>query len=106
MNRDESLQQIGNDIVALIVAQADALGQRVVDELEDVAAYAAARADHLALVVGEPGFDQALLAERDSVVLRAAGSAVESADAVDARILLVAATALRIAATALRVVAV
>lgn len=52
----------------------------------EVAHYAAERADHLSSIVGEPGFDEAVKAERDNVALFAAMSAVENADAADARL--------------------
>lgn len=106
MNREESLAVIGNDIVALIADQASQIGTGITNELDAVAQYAAARADHLALLLqnGEPGFDQALLAERDNVVLKAASGAVARADDLDARILAVAANGLRIAAVALAAV--
>ena len=52
----------------------------------DVAAYAATRAAHLAAITSEPGFQEAVIAERDAVLLFAGVSAARSADAVDARI--------------------
>lgn len=53
----------------------------------EIAAYAAERADSLALAVGEPGYDEALIAARDSVALKAGIVAVDEADEVDANIL-------------------
>ena len=53
----------------------------------EVAAYAATRAAHLATISNEPGFDEALIAERDNVLAFAGVSAVRNADAVDARII-------------------
>ena len=53
----------------------------------DVAAYTASRAAHLAAIAGQPGVDEAVIAERDAVWLYAAGRAVASADAADARVI-------------------
>lgn len=106
MNREQSLERIGEDLVGLIVDQAREVGQAVADDLDAVALYASQRADHLSLVLasGEPGFEDALVAERDNVVLRAAVASVERADDLDSRILTVASRAIRIAATALAAV--
>ena len=106
MNREDALPQIGTDIVSLITSQAEQVGQAIVDEIDAVAQYASERADHLSLILasGEPGFDEALVAERDNVVLRAAVGAVTNADDLDGRILSVAAQGLRIAAIALAAV--
>jgi hypothetical protein len=52
----------------------------------DVAVYAAQRAAHLATIVGQAGFDEAVVAERDAVILFAGLSAVRNADAADERI--------------------
>lgn len=50
---------------------------------EDLARHAADEAASLALIVEEPGFDEAVVASRDSLVLHAALSAVEAGEAVD-----------------------
>jgi len=47
--------------------------------------YAAERAAHLSTLVGQPGFEEAVRAERDNVVLRAGIAATDAADAVDQR---------------------
>ncbi len=66
--------------VSEIGAQAD------VEKLEGVAAYAAERAAHLATIVHEPGFEDAVDAERDAVALKAAQAITEAADGADAAI--------------------
>lgn len=101
---NSGLGQVGADLVALIVDEARAVGVEVRADLEDAKAYAAERAEALAAAVGEPGFDEAILAERDNVVLRVAVASVDRADAVDARVLSTAAGALRLAAVALATV--
>lgn len=52
----------------------------------DVAAYTAQRAAHLATIEGQAGFQDAVIAERDAVLLFAGLSAVRGADAADAHI--------------------
>jgi hypothetical protein len=52
----------------------------------EVAAYAAERAAHLATAAGQPGFAEAVVAERDNVVLYAAVHAAHAADRLDARL--------------------
>lgn len=52
----------------------------------EVAVYAAERAAHLATIVDDPGFLEAVRAERDAVALRAGIAAVRAGDAADARI--------------------
>lgn len=52
---------------------------------DDVAEYTRATAAKLASAVGQPGFAEALVAARDSVLLFSASEIVEAADAADAR---------------------
>lgn len=77
------------------------VGAHATADLGSVARYAADRAGLLAQVVGIDGFNEALIAERDNVALRAGIAAVESADALDARILGMAHAVLLFAAKAL-----
>jgi hypothetical protein len=53
----------------------------------EVAAYAAERAAHLARIVGQPGFEEAVKAERDSVALYSGVNVTNNADAADNRII-------------------
>jgi len=48
--------------------------------------YTAARAAHLTTIIGQPGYDRALRAERDSIALYAGLNATLQAEAADARI--------------------
>lgn len=70
----------------LLTDAAAEMGHQLQGELAEVTAYAAQRTTHLSTIVGQPGFDQALRAERDAVALKAGIGAVHSADAADARI--------------------
>lgn len=67
---------------------------------KEVADYTRARAAHLRTLVGDPEIRQAIAAERDAVLLFAAGRTVALADATDARMYAVVDTALRILGTA------
>lgn len=67
----------------------------------DVALYTSQRMAHLALIVGLPGYEEALVAERDNVALFAGISAVNSADAADQRIIGIIQGALAIGAKAI-----
>lgn len=101
----EALKQMGQDIVAQLQAEAKALGVAFTSDIEGVAAYAAGRADHLSFAIGEPGFELALRAERDSLAIRASLGVVAHADQIDARILAVAQGSLALAARGLRLLA-
>lgn len=60
----------------------------------ELAAYIAERAVVLASAVGLPGYEQAVIAERDNVLLKSGRSAVSTADAADQRLLGIVTTAL------------
>lgn len=68
---------------------------------EELAAFAAERTNHLANIVGDPGFEEALRAETDNVFIQASIIIVERADALDAKIQGLIAATLRIGAKAL-----
>lgn len=76
-------------------------GRTLKVEAAVVAAYAAERTEHLSLIVDEPGFGEAVLAERDNVLLRAGIAATRSADVVDQRLAGLIQGALRMGAVAL-----
>jgi hypothetical protein len=65
----------------------DRLLREVRAESNSVRIYAAEIMADLAAAVGEPGYNEALLAARDAIALRAGVSAVDSADAADREVL-------------------
>lgn len=67
----------------------------------ELAEFAAERSAHLATLVGDPGFDQAVRAERDAVALRAGLVTTHEADAADQRIVGAIHGGLRVLARAL-----
>lgn len=97
----QNLNQLGQEFVELLRQNAIEAGRELTSDLTEVKDYAAARMQHLSTIVGEPGFREALIAERDNVALKAAGRAINRADAFDARILGVVEGALAIGSRAL-----
>lgn len=83
----DTLQQVGEDLVALAIQNAEELGIEVTEDLQAASQYASTVAAELAAAVGTDGFDRALVAARDSVVLNVTSSAITRADAVDQRFL-------------------
>lgn len=102
--KEDSLKQLANDLVELLKQNAVEAGRELVGDLNTVKDYAATRMQHLSTIVAEPGFREALIAERDNVVLKAAGRAIDRGDAFDARLVGIAEGALAIGAKALAAV--
>ena len=73
-----------NDLLAAITED---LGARFDDDLDAISGYAAERADHLVTLFGQAGYNQAVIAERDNIALRAGVNASRSADHLDQQIL-------------------
>lgn len=102
-----------NDSYSLVLADfVNMIEQAGIETLESVgqsaasiAEYMAERANHLAPLVGEKGFGQAVSVEADSVALRAGLAAVATGDAADARLRGLFEGAIRLGARALRLVA-
>lgn len=80
------LDQLKNELTALLVDQAKAAGKELKADLESVRAYAAARLAHLVTCVGQPGYQEALIAEANNVAMEAAITAIDQAEAADARL--------------------
>lgn len=91
----------GNVFVDQLEKAAKELGVDLKRSGQEVAQYFDQRAAHLSTIMGEPGIDEALAAERDSVLLFAAGRSVDVADAADAQLIGIVRGALAIAVTAL-----
>ena len=96
--------QLEGDFVELLERTAKETGRSLKASAVEVATYAADRAAYLATISGEPGFEQAVKAERDSVTLRAGIAAVAEADAIDQRVVGIIHTGLLIGARALATV--
>lgn len=92
---------IGAELAAMIQGTAKDLGITLKMDGVTFAQHTAARVAHLGTIVGKPGFEDALKAERDSLALRAGVLAVRAADVVDSRIVGLIQAALSIGARAL-----
>ena len=79
MNVFDELIRLVGEAGKRLGAEAEADGQEVRD-------YIKARAFHLAGIINEPGYDEALEAERDNVLLKMGLTAVEIGDAADAEL--------------------
>ena len=90
-----------NQFEALLSSLISGTGQDLAKSGREVAAYAAERTAVLATLVGQVGYDQALIAERDSLALFAGLEAVDNADGLRDRILGALQGALFMAAAAL-----
>lgn len=94
MNTQETFKSMLDDVVK-------ETGVQLKEAPAQLALYMAERASHLATLTLEPGFDQAVIAERNSVALRAGLTAHDQAVALDWRIIGIIQGALRVAAVAL-----
>ena len=74
---------------------------QISSSIDDASGYGAARAAHLANAVGQPGFDEAVRAERDNVALRIGILGVNNTEEVEARLAGVLHGALRLGAALL-----
>lgn len=97
------MRKLGSDFGVLIKEQAKDCALDMKVDAEIVGKYAAARAFHLSTIINEPGFMEALKAERDNVALRAAMATVDNADKIDERLKATIHGGLAIAARAIAV---
>jgi hypothetical protein len=77
--------QLNDEFNGWLAQAITATGASLKRSAAEVALYTAQRAAHLATLAGQPGFEEAVIAERDAVALFAGVKLVEEADAADAR---------------------
>lgn len=94
---------VRDEIEAMFRDALDATGRTLSESSAALAQYAADQADLLALAVGEPNFEQAVIAARDNVALRAGIEATNAADQFDMKLAGFITGALRLGARALAV---
>lgn len=94
METKDALRKLLDDSLA-------GLGTDIRKNRDELAEYMAARAAHLQAIQGEPGYDQAVMAERNNVALEAGLNAHAAAGAVDSRLLDVLLGGIQVAALAL-----
>tara|TARA_R110000822_G_scaffold120633_3_gene254144 strand:- start:7173 stop:7460 length:288 start_codon:yes stop_codon:yes gene_type:complete len=92
---------VAEEFLALIEDAVAETGTDLAETKELVAGYMAERATHLSTIAHEPGFGQAVIAERNNVAMRAGLAISADAAAVDNRWIGMIGGALRIAAIAL-----
>lgn len=73
-------------LIASLTDQLKQTGKQFAVAAEEVASYTVERAQHLTTLAGDPNFNEALIAERDAVALKAGIAAVDNADTTDAKI--------------------
>lgn len=95
------MSEIAQEFELLLVTSAQRLGKSLGANLNEVREYASVRMQHLSTILGEPGYEEALIAERDSVAMMAGLHAVNAGDSADAEIRGIIAGALAIGAKAL-----
>ena len=78
---------IGHELGELFASFSAEMGAELRFNSTEVADYAAQRAAFLSTLVGQPGYQEAVIAERDNVALKMGTSAVSTATAADARLL-------------------
>ena len=82
------MMDIGQELIDLLRDAAHETGYELREELlVPVAAYTAERASFLSTLIGQPGFSEAVRAERDNVALKAGIAAVGSADKIESRLI-------------------
>lgn len=81
------MMNVGDELERLLKDAAKETGRDLQFNTVAVAAYAAERTAYLSTLVGQPGFEEAVRAERDNVALKAGLTAVATADAADARLI-------------------
>jgi len=70
-------------------------------DVDKLSLYAAERTIHLSLMLGESGYDEAVIIERDNIAMKAGILATDQADLFDQRLLGVIHGAIRIGALAI-----
>lgn len=90
-----------NDLGAQLEATAQRLGLSLEGNVAAWRAYAAERMLHLSGIIDQPGYGEAVVTEAVNVALQAAGSAVDSVDALDRELVGVLAGGLVVGARAL-----
>lgn len=100
-----NLEQAKNELLGVLKDVVEETGKELREGAEELAEFAAERSAHLAALVGDPEFAQAVKIERNSVAIRAGLVATAEAEAADARIVGAIHGALRVVAGAIAVVA-
>lgn len=93
--------QLIADTQALLENALKDTGKQLAGSALDIANYTIEQAQELSALAGDPNFQDAVIAARDNVALKAGISAVNSGDAVDAKVVAIIQTAITFAARAI-----
>lgn len=80
------MMNIAEELERLLKDAAKETGHDFKGKLLETTIYAAERTAYLSTLVGQPGFEEAVRAERDNVALKGGISTVAGADRADARL--------------------
>lgn len=81
------MNDIGQNIITLLETAAKDLGATTLSNLEEARSEAQIKALTLAGLVGQPGYEEALVAARDILAMKLGLTAVATADSADAKVL-------------------
>lgn len=81
------MTDLSKELQQLLEGAAERLGRDLQNSGTDVRNYIAERMLHLSSIVGQAGYDEALIAERDNVALFVGLEVVDAADAADRELL-------------------
>ena len=101
MSDNTKATELATDIESLLRGIATSAGKQIEADAASLRQYIAEQMIMLSAATGQPGFEEALEASKDSVLLRAGILAVNSADATDAAIVSVIVAGLTTGARAL-----
>ena len=94
-------KNVADQLIGTLNASAERLGTSFAEALEGQRQYISTTMLELSSAVEEPGFEEVLIAARDSIALNAGIAATEEADAVDMELIGILTGGLAIAARAL-----
>ena len=92
---------VGKERSDAVAGAAKRLGKGLEANMDELRTYASERMLHLSTLIGQAGYEEALVAERDNVALKAGLLAVDSADRADAELVGVITGAMVVGARAL-----
>lgn len=92
---------VGKELVDALSGAVDRMGISLETNMDELRTYAAERMLHLSTLIGQPGYQEALVAERDNVAMKAGLLAVDASDRADAELVGLITGAMAVGARAL-----
>lgn len=78
-----TFDEAGNQLVTLLKQYAEQTGVEIREDIHELSQYASERTAHLSRFVGQPGYVEALEAERDALAMKATNTSIDQADKID-----------------------